>query len=176
MANLDSPRGLWAIRHLSGANVPVRRYAVDASNSTAVYRGDLVKIEADGNVAPAETGAGASVIGVVAGCYDANKKPLTYLPATTAGYVDVWDDPDTIFGIQADGATAQTDIGATKDHVAGAGSTLTGISAHELDSDGTEQNQLKIIGKVDTPDNDWGANVDVEVLIVEHHYRTTASI
>lgn len=176
MANIDAPRGLWAIRHLSGAIPPLRRYQVDSSNASAIFSGDLVKVEADGNVTPASAGDGSAVIGVVNACYDSIKKPLSYLTASTAGYVDIWDDPDTIFGIQADGNTVQSDIGATKDHVAGQGNTLTGISAHELDSDGTSQNQLKIIGKIDTPNNDWGTNADIEVLIVEHHYRTNTSI
>ena len=176
MSNTDAPRGFWAIRCLSGAIPPLRRYRVDSANGSAIFNGDLVKIESDGNITSASSGNGSAVIGVAGACYDANKKPLSYLPASTAGYIDVWDDPDTIFGIQADGNTAQSDIGATKDHIATQGNTLTGISAHELDSDGTSQNQLKIIGKIDTPDNSWGTNVDLEVLIVEHHYRTNTSI
>lgn len=176
MANIDNPRGFWAVRHLSGGVPPTRRYSVDSNNATAIFIGDLVKIEADGNITPAGAGDGCAVIGVAAACYDINKKPAGYLPALNAGYVDVWDDPDTIFGVQADGTTSSEDIGATKDHVAGAGNTLTGISGHELDSDGSNQNQLKIIGKIDTPDNSWGTNADIEVLIVEHHYRSTSSI
>ncbi len=176
MANIDNPRGFRAVRHLSGAIPPTRRYSIDSSNATAIFRGDLVKIEADGNIACAGAGDGTAVIGAVASCYDSNKKPVSYIPASTAGYADVWDDPDTIFAVQADGNTAREDIGATKDHVTASGNTLTGVSSHELDSDGSGQNQLKIIGKVDVPGNEWGTNAEVEVIIVEHHYRSTASI
>lgn len=177
MANIDTPRGLWALRHLSGSHVPTRRYTVDASNAAAIFRGDMIKIEADGNVTVGAPGSGSAVIGVAAACYNANKKPVSYLPASTAGYIDVWDDPDTVFGIQADGTTVSTDIGAVKDHIAThSGNTRTGISGQELQSTDADGNQLKIIGKIDIPGNEWGAHVDLEALIVEHHYRTTSGI
>ena len=175
MANVDAPRGLWAINK----NAPTNKYSVDSSNGTAIFQGDLVMLESDGNIAPATAGAGTSVIGVAVGLQDSDGKALSYLPASTAGYAIVADDPNTRFGIQADSGTSVTsaDIGATADHVAGVGSTTTGQSAHELDSDdiGTG-GQLRIMGKVNTPNNSWGEHVDLEVLINEHALKSTSSI
>ena len=175
MANVDAPNGF----RVTKKNEPLTLYPVDSSNSTAIFKGDLVKLEADGNIAPAEAGAGNVVVGVAVGLQDSNGKALEYLPASTAGYALVADDPRCLFVVQADSGTsvAASDVGATADHVAGAGSTISGDSAHELDSsDIGTGGQLQIIGKEEVNGNDWGEHVNLIVRIAEHAYNTKASI
>lgn len=172
MANRDTP----GFRLAKGKNYTILRFPVDASNSTNVFVGDVVANNAAGSVRPAAADAGVTVAGVVVALYDSNGNPVgspnssvstKYLPLSTAGYADVaLALPDAIFIAQ--GQTGQTpaaaDVWATTDHVAGSGNTTLGISGHELNcSDLNTGAQLQILGKVDEPGNDWGANVDLYV-------------
>jgi len=104
------------------------------------------------------------------------------VPATKTGFVGkdgitagvtvlVWDDPDIIYGIQADGNTTVADRFATFPIVIAAGNTTTKISNCELDTTGGSGDELKILDKIDRPDNDWGTNVDLEVVINDHAFR-----
>ena len=181
MANANRPKGALTIRSLDGSTAtPVNPYAVDASNATAIFLGDFVKREADGNIAPAA--ATNVILGVAVGVAD-DYDNLTrrYLPATTAGTVYVVDDPDMIFEVQEDdGGTALTAAarGANTDIVAGAGSTTTSISAHELNQDGVTSAtaQLRLMRIVPREGNAYGDNADWEVMINEHAYTTAAGV
>jgi hypothetical protein len=177
MSTTDKKYGFVPVKHLTGGQIRSREYHVDSSNGTAIFIGDLVDQEADGNIAPAAAAAGTSVVGVAVGCKDSNRNAIAagYLAASTEGYIDVVDDPDVIFKVQEDGAggtpLAASDIGATRDHVQGTGDTATGRSAHTIDSSGTEA-QLKIIGLHEDPNNLWGDTyTEVLVIINEHQYR-----
>lgn len=163
MANIDNPRGFWPLRHLSGGEIRTNRYTAAGT----IYRGDLVTAGAGGTITASAADAGVLVIGVAAHY------------GLTTETIEVYDDPNIVFGVQADTGTAPaaTDIFATANHVAGSGNTTTKISGHELDSSdiGTGL-QMRIIGKVEAPDNDWGEHVDVAVVLVEHALRNAASI
>lgn len=178
MANTDNPRGLWAVKQLSGGQIATNQYEVDATAGN-IFPGDLLTAEADGHVVASTANDGVAVIGVCESCMDSNGSPESYHATGSAGSVLVWDNPDIIFGIQSDTGTAPTiaDVFATANHVAGSGSTLAGRSGHELDaSDIGTGLQFKIIGKIDDENNSWAAHVDMLVLINEHHLRTAASI
>ena len=192
MANADRPRGFRPVGNLAGApwTGKMRPYNVDSSQGTAIFKGDLVKLEDDGNIAPAA--AGDRILGVaVAFGQDGFQAQLgnnqtspiavnpdnlmqTYHPASTAGTVWVVDDPGTLFEAQSTGTDAVTDIGSLADHVAGAGSTTTGLSAHEISAtSSTGVAGLRLLGVVDRPDNDISAaNADWIVQIIEHEYNT----
>ena len=89
----------------------------------------------------------------------------------------MYDDPYTVYKAQSAGTTAQTNIGNCADLVAGAGATLTGQSGFELS--GTMANgtaTAKIIGLYDAPDNAFGANAIMEVIINEHLLKDSAGI
>ena len=88
----------------------------------------------------------------------------------------MYDDPFTVFKVQSAGTTAQTNIGNCADVVAGAGSTLTGNSGFEIS--GTMAAGIatcKIIALYDSPDNAFGANAIMEVLIDEHILGTNVA-
>lgn len=186
MANTDRPRGAIPVGTISGSpwGATVREYNVDSSNATAIFRGDFVTLESDGNVAPAA--AGGIVLGVCVGPVVSRTVPATehpgYLPATTAGKVLVAVGPDVLYEVQEDSDTsnlALTDVGANIDIIAGAGSTVTGVSAHELDSSSVTaagSAQLRIVGLKAAPDNAVGTNAKWVVRVHESHWTTTNGV
>ena len=179
MANVDRPSGFRPVGSFSGGswNGAVRTYPVDASNATAIFPGDAITLEADGNVTPAA--AGGVILGVCVGIEVDRSVAATehpgYLPATTAGNIRVCVGDDIIYEVQEDSVgsdLALTDIGANIDHIAGAGSTTTGRSAHEIDSSSVTaagSAGFRIIGKVDRVDNEVGTNCKWLVRVHEHH-------
>lgn len=183
MANRDTPMGFRPAVGVTKNHVEML-FPIDSSNGTAVYISDVVTANAAGSVRPAAAGDAASVVGVVTALYDNNKIPLAswasststrYLATSTAGYALVaLGLPGAVFIGQAQtGQTpAATSIFATTDHVAGAGSTTTGVSGHELDfSDLNTGGQFLILGLVDEPNNSWAEHADVYVQFNESIFQ-----
>lgn len=163
MANVSRINGFRPVKHITGApyNGQANVYAVSASNATAVFVGDTVKLAADGNAdgyqlvnphAAGVAGTGQALVGVVVGIIPAKLDPITgkmtagsttldtpqYLAATTAGYVLVADSPDIVCEVQATNAGnsysfAVADIGQNCNVNAGAGSATSGTSAYSAD-------------------------------------------
>jgi len=183
MPNTDRPNGAMPVKNLDGSpyNGQYREYPVDAANATAVFVGDFIMGQADGNVAPATAGS-LKIIGVCVGVApDPTNLERRYLPASTAGTIYVADAPDLIFEIQEDSVVstlAATHIGSNCDLIAGAGSTTTGQSAHEIDSSTvvTTAANLRLLRLIDREDNAVGINAKWEVLINEHAYKTTSGV
>ncbi len=174
MANKDTPRGFWPIRHLTGGTIRLSEYTIASAFATGIFRGDIVKLVTAGTIEDAD--AGDRFLGIFEGCsyVDAagNQVYSKYWPASTvATFIKafVYDDPRLVYGVQSAGSTVAADVGELGDHVAGAGSTNTGQSAHELSgTTSTAYAGFRVIGKIDTPDNDWGTNVLLEVTAYEH--------
>lgn len=163
-ALIDMPDGFtpW------GPILRARWYSVVTSNAVAIYHGVIV--EYVGNtlvtptmgslpaVIPEEHGAVLTLVGVVIGIADHNFQPMLYMPVTTignaviAGYVLVADHPDQVFVAQEDGDTSSiiaANIGLAADCIGVGGSTTTGRSAMEIDSNtiaATSTFALKVIG------------------------------
>lgn len=186
MANADRPRGLVPVGTLDGSPYCSnnKTFPVDSSNGTAIFVGDIIMAETDGNVAPASAG-NTQIIGVCTGIKVDRAVAATehpgYLPASTAGNVRVETGPNVIYQIQEDSDTstlAATDRWANANHIAGAGSTTTGVSAHELDSDTSTSGAagLRILQLVQRADNAIGANADWLVVINEHAFKTTSGV
>lgn len=187
MANADRPRGFTPVGTLSGSawEGAVRAYSVDSSNATAIFPGDAITLEADGNVTPAA--AGGVILGVCVGVKVNKAVAATehpgYLPASTAGTVYVSVGSDVIYEIQEDGvggAMTADAIGSNVDHIAGAGSTTTGRSAHELDSS-TETAAgsagFRVIDYVRKEDNDVTlTNAKFLVYVHESHLKAANGI
>lgn len=174
MANIDNPGFRPAIME-SGGRIATLRFAIAAANATNVFVGDVVSAVNTGTVTPAAADAGITVVGVVVGLYDANGVAIgspgaihatKYLPSGYAGYADVaLATPSNIFIVQSS-TLAAVDVFSCCNHVATAGDTTTARSGHDLGATGGG-NQVMILGKVDRPDNDWGAHVDVYVKFME---------
>ena len=152
MANTNAPFGLRFIG-LQGGGVTnssnqERRNAILYSNTTAIYTGDLIKMQSTGYLAQwTATTAVSQCWGVFAGCrYASNSQqtivPQKYWPGTDAAsgtvlaqYIPAVLSPAPLFVIQTDstGITV-ADIGANADINVGTGSTVTGMSGSYLDT------------------------------------------
>jgi len=177
MANSNAPVGFKPVRYKSGApyNGAANMYYVPATDSTALYIGDPVIIagsaDADGiaTATIATAGSAGRVTGVVVGIVPSPTITTKYRPASTACYILVADDPDLLFECQEDavgGALAAADVGLNADMVSGSGSTVTGLSAWQLDTSTkatTATLQLRIVGFAQRPNNAIGANAKVLV-------------
>ena len=175
MANTDAPRGVWPLRHLSGGSMArTSPYTIASTYGTNIFRGDVVKLVAGGGIELAA--AGDRFIGVFDGVQytasDGSMKYAKYWPASTTATnitAAVYDDPQMLFGVQSAGSTVAADVGTLGDHVAGTGSTTTGISAHELNgSTSTADTGWRVLGKIEAPDNAYGTNVNLIVQAYEH--------
>ena len=186
MANVDKAFGL---RPYKGAGWPVQqanKYNISPSSgyATSIYQGDIV-IFSGGYINTAAVSS-ANIVGVFSHTYyvasDGTPTFKNYYPASTtalgSGAIEVYiyDDPNQLFLVQADGASAVTCIGRNADTDGIGGSTSTGVASRELDSstiDTTLALQLKIVGVVqDDVNGDLTAdNANLVVLINEHFMR-----
>ena len=130
MANADNPHGLKPVYTLGGG--PLRMRAYEAGVTTAIFKGDVVKMKTSGRlIAELTTTGGADIVGVAA-----NYVAAGTTPATT---VWVYDDPFTVFEVQSDGTTdpgattAQAIIGNCGVLILTTGNTTSGIGAQEID-------------------------------------------
>ena len=184
MANVDAAFGFVPIRHLSGNGYSrANKYTITSGLSEDIFTGDLVIITADGVITP-HSASEVNNIGVFAGvsytASDGSYVYSQYFPTGTTGssiIAYVYDDPYTVFKVQSAGTPAQTNIGNCADVVAGTGSTITGQSGFELSgtmSNGTAT--CKILGLYEGPENAFGTNAIMEVLINEHLLKDSAGI
>jgi len=187
MANVDKAFGLSPYKGLNaGSSVQiVNKYNIDPSGyGTSVFQGDLC-IFAGGYI-NRSAASSANNVGVLSHVYyvatDGTPTFKNYYPASTtalgSGAIEafVYDDPNQMFVVQADGASAVTCIGRNADTDGIGGSTTTGVATRELDSSTiatTQGLQLKIVGVVqdDTNGDLTADNANLVVLINEHAYR-----
>jgi hypothetical protein len=163
MANTDFPKGFWPTRHLAGGVITAREYVV--TTGATVYKGEVLKVVAAGTVESSTANDGVIVIGVAA-------EYVNDSGSAGGKKVMVYDDPNIVFAAQM--TTGQTptaaDVFSSANHVAGAGSTTTYLSADEVGAS-AGGGQLIILGKVEVEGNAWGAHVDLEVIFAEHMFR-----
>lgn len=181
MANADSPFGLKPVKEAgSGAySGGVNMYYHAAGDATALYIGDPVVKAGGADGAGISTvvrgAAGGPFTGVVVGFVpDGVVDVAGYGAASTAYYVLVADDPNTMFEIQEDGdggAIAAADIGLNASVIVASGNSYTKRSGVELDTSTkatTAGLELKIVGLVPRPNNALSANARVLVKINDH--------
>ena len=178
MANADTPRGFWPVKHLSGGTIRASEHTIASAYNTLVSSGDAVKLVAGGGIEVAA--AGNRILGVFEGVHYTNAAgepvfsknwPASTVATNIKAYV--FDDPNLVFGVQSAGSTVAADVGNLGDHVATAGDTSTGLSKNELNgTTSTASAGFRVIGKINAPDNDWGTNVLLEVQVYEHEYGT----
>jgi len=193
MANTSKIRGFIPVKHVTGAPYTGQAniYAVAASDATAIFIGDPVKITSDGNAQGIQivtkATAGAAILGICVGIINPKFDPVAggmssgsvlldtpqYRAASTAQYILVADSPDLLFEVEAVTgsnsayAFSVADIGLNADLSTVAGSTTTGTSAAALDMATkavTATLQFKIMGVVQRPDNEITGN-NTKVLV-----------
>tara|TARA_B100001059_G_scaffold234173_1_gene275998 strand:+ start:656 stop:1240 length:585 start_codon:yes stop_codon:yes gene_type:complete len=192
MANTDAAFGLRPLAKLGGNynSCGFTTYAVKSGNNSGnIFEGAVVKLGSDGYVVVAGD-SDTKILGVAGGIEytAADGKPTfsNYFPTTTAtqGSADikirVYDDPNQLFLIQADGASGQTSIGMNADVVGnGNGSTVNGISSGELDSStlNTSDLMLRVVGVDTDPDNEdlTSDHANLIIKINDHFYAPNSA-
>lgn len=166
MANVDNPHGLRPImRTMSGGCPVIEQFFKDASEAAAIFIFDAVNQEADGNIEANSATPGTTLYSGVS---------LNYGAALTLTPHLVIVSPDAVFEAQdnndTDG-TAAVDMGLNGNIELNAGSALTQISGHELDEstfNTTNSLDVKLLKKLDVPDNDFGSFCRVEIMFNKH--------
>lgn len=179
----------------SAYNGQANLYEVPAGEAVPVFIGDLVKLSdsaATSNYPAVEAVVGASaqiaagpILGAVVGIVNVKTDPTSgimstgsisldtpvYRPASTKQYVLVADSDDIIYEAEADASVAAASIGLNVGVGASAHTNplLTGASPMYVYSttapDTTSTRPLQIVGIVNRPDNEVGANSKVLVRI-----------
>lgn len=164
MANPDIAFGFVATPLLRA-----RPYSVGVTNASIIYINDVVALETTGNMVTAAA-ASTLIIG----------SSLGYTDVSTAVDLPVADARAQEFHAQDDagGTPAQAAIGLIADHVAGAGSTYTRLSGHEVNG-GTQAATIggfQLLDFVDNPEYTVGDNAIWRVIGVETMWNTTTGI
>ncbi len=196
MPNANTPFGLKPIGYLNGApwNGQARRYRIPSSDGTAYGIGDPVKFAgtadtlgvADVVICAAGGGAAAPILGVIVGLAgekyggmtaDPDNLNRVTIPATKtkAYYVLVADDPNIKFEIQEVGTGTQltsAEVGLNANFVAAApGTYASGFMLGNTAEATTATLDLKLLGLVQRPGNEFGAFAKWEVAINNHAFR-----
>jgi hypothetical protein len=165
MANADAAFGFRPI-NMDGSpyNGGTQRCHIATTATAAVFVGDPVKISgasSQGYPGVVQAAAGDPVYGVVTSI-EANPSDLSlqYRAAATDRFLKiVVADGSKYFEIQSDDDTtalAEAGVGLNANFIVAVGSTVTGLSGVELNSDGaaaTSTLDLQIIALVDRADN-----------------------
>ncbi len=175
-------------------------YEVPAGEVVPVFVGDLVKLSdaaatsmypaVEAVVAASSQITAGPILGAVVGIVNVKQDPITgvmsggsialdtpvYRPASTKQFVLVADSPDLIYEAEADASVALASIGLNVGVGASAHTNplLNGASPMYVYSttapDTTSTRPLQIVGLVNRPDNEVGANSKVYVRINVHTY------
>lgn len=179
MANVSRISGFVPVRNLNGApvNLALTTYFVPASDATALFVGDAVKLsgasDVNGRRAVTKAAIGDAIVGTVVEFYPdlANLNTPQFRPASTARYVWVCDDPNTIYQAQISGTVDAADVGLNANHADAGGSTFTGLSGETLNGATkatTATLTWKILDFVQSPENELGAFAKVFLKINNH--------
>lgn len=190
MANPDAAFGFREYNPLGHASTGnIRRY-YKGTAAPAIFIGDAVTTTGTAHTDEFSTpiveqaDAGDPLAGVCVGVDIQNPDTLTsvFTASGTADYVFINVDPNQLYTIQEDsdgGALAAIDTGLNIDVIVGAGSTVTGISAMEINSDGskgTSTAQLRLINILEKPGNALGTNAIWVVKLNEHELGGTVGL
>ena len=181
MANTNRPDGFRPIRHLNGSpfNGQTTKYTT-ATNSAAIYPGDLVTFNSVGLVKLATAGI-TTVLGAMTS-RDPDRDNLTrkHIPVNTKTTIHVADSPDIVYEVQMAATAAApgsqpTIIGKNVDIIAATGDETAGRSRQTTATafaSGTAQ--LRVIGVIDRADNSaTDTSARLAVLINESAYKGT---
>ena len=183
MSATSNPFGFRPAYHPTG-NDRGSLYTIASGYNTAIYKGQPVLLASTGVIQAA--GAAADILGHFAGCeyQDAATGKWIESPnwpanqAVVSGSVIrawVWDDPNVVYEVQADGSVAQSAVGSQADVSNATANTGTGLSQATLGTTGSLTNsgqaQYRIVGFGQALDNAVGdAFTVVQVKIARHQF------
>lgn len=187
MANRDTPMGLRPAYHFSGGVMRTSRYHIANAYAVAIFRGDLIhKLGTARNIEAGDNPDTTPSHGVFWGCSyrdaSGNQVYSKFWPAAQAtlgsegAIAYVYDDPDIVYEIQVTAGFVADDIGQSADYAYTVGSTLTGNSKTELDSATYGGDlALNVVDLIERPDNAFGTNANIYVVINEHGLRNAGA-
>ena len=195
MSNQDAAVGLVPIGCMSGADwhSKLRRVVMLATDTVAaIFIGDLVELDGTGSVdgktpSVVKSGVGEASVGVLVSLEpdftdEGTLSSATFRVNSTLRFGTVAWGSDVLYTVQEDsvgGALTTGDIFNNIDVILGAGSTVTGISGTELDSDtaGTSNALVLRLHSVDESlSNALGTNANWVVSInLQQDVRTTGT-
>ena len=161
MANQDAAFGFRPTRSLVGGQIRTEEHKIAANYNTAIYTGQVVTAVTAGGITAAAA-ADVQQIGVFGGVFytdPTTSKPTwsAYYPASTDASdlkASVYTDPYIVYEAQHDGTGTAALNYAAMDFTGTGGSSITGQSTSELDTDtNATDNGFKQIGISHDPDN-----------------------
>lgn len=189
MANTSRINGFRPVMHLNGSpyNGQARKYFIPASDVTAVYVGDIVKLagsaDTDGTCATVALAAASDVpVGVVV-AIERNAADLSisglYRAASTARYVWVADSPDLILEAEtSNGTAAAANVGLNVSHAVGTPTAATATSGAYINMGTaavTSTLNFRILGFVSRPDNEVAASAKLLVGFNVHQFGSVGT-
>ena len=179
MANVSRINGFRPIRYQSGKPYTgaCTMYQVAAADATALGLGDMVKLDGSASTAGirgvTRASLSAPLIGPIVGFVvdPTNLNTPQYRAASTLRYVFVADDPDLLFVAQANATCTVDLLGLNCELTIAAASTVTGLSAMQIDmsvTGTTNTSALKLVEIYQRPDNEVGTYNKVVVKINNH--------
>jgi hypothetical protein len=184
MANTSRINGFRPTRKPDGTYPALRWYSVPASDGTALYVGDPVKLAGDADAASGgkptvtQAAAGNAIVGIIVG-FDVNRSNINidgqYRVASTARDVLVCDDPNAVFEVETSNGTLTTaDVGLNVNHALGSPSTTMARSGATADS-GTKATTATLTFKIlqfsERIDNDdTAASAKILVKVNNHQF------
>lgn len=185
MANANKPFGLRPYSNLNGSpwSGTIRMFLVPSTDNTAIYVGDPVKLAgaegvlyADDLPVPTVTKAASTevCVGVMIGIQPLpTNLAARYRVASTAMYVFVDVDPQTIYLVQGDSDTYTTgDVGLNMNFTASTGSATTGVSnlvGDQSSAADTATLDFQVIGSAPIPGNDLTGGYPLLLVKLNNH-------
>ena len=178
MANLDGPFGFRARRPNSGGtHGRLSEYTIASAYATGLYNGDAIKSASGGGRVIEQAAVGDPVLGFFKGCsFDdeaGRPKFSRYWPANQVAtniVAHVAKSNGQTFLVQAT-TVASANIGSYCDLAIGTGSATTGNSGAEIDgatfATSRTSETFRVVALSNSPDNAYGANANVEVIVVD---------
>lgn len=201
MANSAAPFGLRPVRRLDGAawTGQARHYVIPSDDTNNYFIGDPVDLTGNSNTTEITVIGGGTfapgtlseialatladtnqTIGPIVGFAPTSRDSAVYGPASTVRVALVADDPNLVFEIQDDGATALTadSVGLNAIMQSGTGSTITGRSGYVLDTNGdapeaNASNMLLILQLSKRMGNEIAAFAIWDVILGVHRYKAS---
>lgn len=186
----NNVRGLVPSRNLhGGSKFRTKQYVVSSANGENLFQGDVVKL-VGGKIEACSGAISEYPVGVIKAIYTATGRPLTHSLPDNAAYrigsnsadslVDVYDDPGVVFRAQANATATTALVGKVATISAGAGSTTTGQSGHEINityataavtAGASAAGMVRVLGLAPVELGVAASANDVEVIFRRHLYH-----
>jgi hypothetical protein len=192
MANIDSIFGFRPVKGQGAGYTAVgsNEYVIANGESSAIYQGDPVVLNANGSISVGST-AGAELIGIFNGCFydDPTTKKPTFSNFYPGGVAQdnmkafVFDDPSMLFEVKVDDTNGgQAQVGSNANIATySAGSTNDGVSNVALDGSSfatSSAANIRVVSLSTDPDNSdyTAANASIIVKINLHSLTDTTGV